>query len=45
MRLLQIMHMKADLLIDTCEVRPGESEVLQGTNKTPVGSRINHGIT
>ena len=37
--------MKADLLDDICEVRPGESEVLQGTSKTPVGSRISHGST
>jgi hypothetical protein len=37
--------MKADLLNGICEVRPGESEVLQGTGKTPVGSRISHGIT
>ena len=37
--------MKADLLNGICEVRPGESEVLQVTSKTPVGSRISHGIT
>ena len=44
--------MKADLLNGICEVRPGEcevrpgeSEVLQSTGKTPVGSRISHGIT
>ena len=28
-----------------CEVWPGESEVLQGSIKTPVDSRISHGIT
>ena len=32
--------MKADLLNSICEIRPGESEVLQSTSKTPVGSRI-----
>ena len=37
--------MKADMLNNICEVRPGESEVLQGSSKTPVGSRISHGIT
>src|SRR6185437_6819748 len=39
------MHMKADLLNSICEVRPGESEILQGASKTPVGSRISHRIT
>jgi hypothetical protein len=39
------MHMKANLLNSIGEVRPGESEVLWGSNKTPVGSRIRHGIT
>ena len=37
--------MKTDLLDCICEVRPSEGEVLQGTSKTPVGSRISHGIT
>jgi hypothetical protein len=37
--------MKSDLLNGICEVRPGENEVLQGTGKIPVGSRISHGIT
>jgi hypothetical protein len=40
--------MKADLLNDiceTCEVRLDESEVPQGSSKTPVGSRIGHEIT
>ena len=37
--------MKADLLNGICEVRPGESEVLQGASETPVGSSISHGIT
>ena len=37
--------MKADLLNGICEVRPGESEVLQDSSKTPVGSRIGHEIT
>jgi len=37
--------MKTDLLNSVGEVRPGEGEVLQGTGKTPVGSRISHGIT
>jgi len=37
--------MKTDLLNGICEVRPGESEVLQGSSKTPVVSRISHGIT
>ena len=39
------MHMKTDLLDCRGEVRPGEGEVLQGTSKTPVGSRISYGIT
>ena len=32
--------MKADLLNSICEIRPVESEVLQSTSKTSVGSRI-----
>ena len=39
------MHMETDLLNSVGEVRPGENEVLQGTGKIPVGSRISHGIT
>src|SRR6185437_8136904 len=39
------MHMETDLLDSVGEVRPGESEVLQGSSKTPVGSRISHRIT
>ena len=35
-----VMHMKADLLNSICEIRPVESEVLQSTSKTSVGSRI-----
>ena len=37
--------MKADLLNSIYEVRPAKNEVLQGSSKTPVGSRIRHGIT
>ena len=37
--------METDLLNGISEIRPGESEVLQGSSKTPVGSRISHGIT
>ena len=37
--------MKANLLNSVRDVRAGESEVLQGTSKTPVGSRISHGVT
>jgi hypothetical protein len=38
MGLPRIMHMKANLLNGICEVRPCESEILQGSGKTPVGS-------
>ena len=44
-RLPGIMHVKTDLLNGIGEIRPGEGQVLQGTGKTPVGSRISHGIT
>jgi hypothetical protein len=39
------MHMKIDLLNRVGEVRLGESEVLQGSSKTLVCSKISHGIT
>jgi hypothetical protein len=37
--------MKVDLLNNVGEVRSGESEVPQGSSKTPVCSRISHRIT
>jgi hypothetical protein len=37
--------MEADLLDSVGEIRPGESEVLQGSSKTPISSRISHRIT
>jgi hypothetical protein len=37
--------MEADLLDSVGEIRPGESEVLYGANKTPISSRISHKIT
>jgi hypothetical protein len=39
-RLPGIMHVKTDLLNCIGDVRPGEGEVLKGTSKTPVCSRI-----
>ena len=44
-RLPGIMHVKTYLLNGIGEIRPGEVQVLQGTVKAPVGSRISHGIT
>jgi hypothetical protein len=37
--------MEVDLLNSVGEVRLGESEVLQSSSKTSVGSRISHRIT
>jgi hypothetical protein len=37
--------MEADLLDNVGEIRSGESEVLQGSSKTPVSSRISYRIT
>jgi hypothetical protein len=37
--------MVADLLDSVGEIRPGESEVLQASSKTPISSRISHKIT
>ena len=42
-RLPRIMHVKTDLLNGIGEIRPGEGQVLQGTGKALVGSRISHG--
>jgi hypothetical protein len=37
--------MEADLLDNVGEIRPGEGEVLLGSSKTPISTRINHRIT
>jgi hypothetical protein len=37
--------MEADLLDSVGEIRPGESEVLQGSSKTLISSGISHRIT
>jgi hypothetical protein len=37
--------MEADLVDNVGEIRTGESEVVQGSSKTPISSRINHRIT
>ena len=39
------MHMETDLLNSVGEVWPGEGEVLQSADQTPVGSRFSHRIT
>jgi len=45
MRLSRIMHMKADLLNCIRNIRPGESEVEQGTSDTLVSSRVSNRST
>jgi len=40
--LTRIMHVKADLLDSICNVRASEHQVLEGTYKIAVGSRIIH---
>jgi hypothetical protein len=37
--------MEADLVDNVGEIWTGESEVVQGSSKTPISSRINHRIT
>ena len=44
-RLPGIMHVKTYMLNGIGEIRPSEVQVLQGTGKAPVGSRISHRIT
>lgn len=40
-RLTKIMHIKANLVNDICDVRPGEGEVLKSISKAPIGGGVN----
>jgi hypothetical protein len=40
-----IVHMETDLLHGVGDVRPGEGEVLKGTDKTPVAGGVRDWVT
>jgi hypothetical protein len=37
-----VIHVETNLLQDVCDVRTGESQLLENTNKTSICRRISH---